>query len=152
MRHDENNELLTDAIRVIYLELSKLDEILEKPVTDMTDLEKWAVFFKYANVPTCRKIVNKIIESKEVLQMAGELLISVSQDEHERAVNRSRRMYQTDLQSDMATAEDNGELRGRLAVARNLMKRNRPIDEIIEDTGLTREEVEKLTTVSHEQD
>ena len=78
--------------------------------------------------------------------MAGELLISVSQDEHERAVNRSRRMYQTDLQSDMATAEDNGELRGRLAVARNMMKRNWSIDEIIEYTGLTREEVEKLTS------
>jgi predicted transposase/invertase (TIGR01784 family) len=151
MRHDEDNELLTDAIRVIYLELSKLDEILEKPVADMTDLEKWAVFFRYANVPTHRETVNKIIESKEAFQMAGELLMSVSQDERERAVNRSRRMYQTDLQSDMATAEDNGELRGRLAVARNLMKRNRPIDEIIEDTGLTREEVEKLT-ISHEQD
>jgi hypothetical protein len=58
MRHDEDNELLTDAIRVIYLELSKLDEILKKPVNAMTDLEKWAVF-------------------------------------------RSRRMFQTDMQSDM---------------------------------------------------
>jgi len=159
MRHDKYNDLLTDAIRVIYLELSKLDEILEKPVADMTDLEKWAVFIRYANIPAHRETVNKIIESKEALQMAGELLMSVSQDERERAVNRSRRMYQTDLQSDMATAEDNGRAKGRiegefvkaLAVARNLMRRNRPIEEIIEDTGLTREEVEKLT-ISHEQD
>jgi DNA-binding phage protein len=30
------------------------------------------------------------------------------------------------------------------AIAGNMLKRNRPIDEIIEDTGLTREEVEKL--------
>ena len=29
-------------------------------------------------------------------------------------------------------------------VARKLLSRNRPIDEIIEDTGLTREEVENL--------
>jgi len=48
MRHDEDNGLLTDAIRVIYLELSKLDEVLKKPVSDMTDLEKWAIFFRYA--------------------------------------------------------------------------------------------------------
>ena len=89
----------------------------------------------------------------EVLQMAGDLLMSVSQDERERAVLRSRRMFQTDLQSDMATAEDRGRAEGRVegefakavAVARKMMKRNRPIDEIIEDTGLTREEVEKLT-------
>ncbi|MCL1874191.1 MAG: hypothetical protein FWF85_08770 [Clostridiales bacterium] len=30
------------------------------------------------------------------------------------------------------------------SIARNMLKRNRPIDEIAEDTGLTREEVEGL--------
>jgi predicted transposase/invertase (TIGR01784 family) len=81
--------------------------------------------------------------------MAGSLLMSVSKDEREQAVYRSRRMYQTDMQSNIATAEDRGRKDGRqegvLAVARNMIKRNRPIDEIIEDTGLTREEVEKLS-------
>jgi predicted transposase/invertase (TIGR01784 family) len=38
-----------------------------------------------------------------------------------------------------------GRQEGALAIARNMMKRNRPIDEIIEDTGLTREEVESLS-------
>ena len=160
MRHDEDNELLTDSIHVVYLELSKLDGILKKTVNDMTDLEKWALFFKYANESTCRQTMNEIIKTKEALQMAGELLLTVSQDERERAINRSRRMYQTDMQSNLATAEDRGRAEGRdegraegraegesakaLAVARNMMKRNRPIDEIIEDTGLTREEVENL--------
>jgi len=152
MRHDEDNERLSDAINVIFVELSKLDEILKKSVSDMTDMEKWAVFLRYANVPTHRETVNKIIETKEVLQMAGDLLMSVSQDERERAHFRSRRMFETDLASDMATAEDIGRAEGRAegeltkayAIARKMMKRNRPIDEIIEDTGLTREEVEYL--------
>jgi predicted transposase/invertase (TIGR01784 family) len=150
MRHDYDNELLSDAIQAIYVELSMLDEILKKSVSDMTDMEKWAIFIRYASVPTYRETVNKIIESKEVLQMAGELLLSISQDERERAVFRSRRMYQTDLQSNLATAEDRGILKGRavgrVEVAKNMLKRNRPIDEIVEDTGLTREEVEKLRT------
>ena len=140
MRHDTTNELLSDAIHVIYVELSKLKEVIKKPVDDMTDLEKWAVFFRYANVPEYRETVNKVIESKEVLKMAGNLLMSVSKDEHERAINRSRRMYQSDLESNLATAED----RKAFAIARNLLKRNRPIDEIIEDTGLTIEEVKSL--------
>ena len=80
-------------------------------------------------------------------------MMSVSQDERERAVYRSRKMYQSDLQSDMSTAEDRGRAEGRaegefakaLAVAKNMIKRNRPIDEIIEDTGLTREELENLS-------
>ena len=37
-----------------------------------------------------------------------------------------------------------GEERKAREIAKNMMKRNRPIDEIIEDTGLTREEVENL--------
>ena len=35
LRHDGDNELLTDAIHVIYIELSKLQEIMKKSVADM---------------------------------------------------------------------------------------------------------------------
>lgn len=148
MRHDEDNELLSDAIHIVYVELSKLDEIMKKSVSDMTDLEKWAVFFKYASEPTSRETVNKVIESKEALQMAGNLLMSISQDERERAVFRSRRMYQTDMESNIATAEDRGRKEGALdkalAIAKNLLSRNMPIDQIVEITGLTLEELESL--------
>ncbi|MCI9456709.1 MAG: hypothetical protein HFE44_07005 [Oscillospiraceae bacterium] len=40
--------------------------------------------------------------------MAGNLLMSISQDENEHAVFRSRRMYESDLISNLATAEDVG--------------------------------------------
>ena len=76
--------------------------------------------------------------------MAGNLLMSISQDERERAVFRSRRMYQTDLQSNLATAEDRGERKGRIEVARNLLKINLPLEQISAATGLTAEEVESL--------
>lgn len=121
LRHDKDNELLSDAIHVVFVELSKLQEVMEKHVDDMTDLEKWAIFFQYANEPKYRETVNEVIASKEVLQMAGNLLMSISQDERERAVFRSRRMYQTDLQSDLATAEDRGHTRATLDLIQNLM-------------------------------
>jgi predicted transposase/invertase (TIGR01784 family) len=140
VRHDMDNELLNNAIRWVFIELSKLDEILMKPVETMTDLEKFAVFFQYAPSQEHRETVNRVIESEEVLQVAGNLLMSISQSERERAIFRSRRKFQTDMESNMATALDNRSAE----IARNLLKRNRPIDEIVEDTGLTREEVEKL--------
>ena len=126
LRHDEDNELLSDAIQVVYVELSKLQEIMKKSVDDMTDLEKWAVFFQYASEPNHRETVNKVIASKEVLQMAGNRLMSISQDERERAVFRSRRMFQTDMQSDLATAEDRrgraeGRAEGVLSAIQSLM-------------------------------
>ncbi|MCL1852126.1 MAG: Rpn family recombination-promoting nuclease/putative transposase [Peptococcaceae bacterium] len=140
MRHDTDNGLLHDAIHAVFVELSKLDEVLKKPVDEMTDLEKWAVFFRYANVPEYREVANKVIESKEVLKMAGTLLTGISKDERERAIFRSRRMYQSDQDSNMATTRKEE----RLIIAKNLLGLDMPIEKIVLATGLTREEVEGL--------
>ena len=152
MRHDKNNELLSDAIQIVYVELSKLHEIMKKSVYDMTDLEKWAIFFQYANEPTYRDTVNKVIESKEALKMAGNLLMSISQDERERAVFRSRKMYQTDRESDLATVEDRGKKIGKeigrlernTEIAQNMLSEGLSFDTIMRCTGLTRHEIENL--------
>jgi len=110
------------------------------------------VFFEYADNPLYRETVNKVIESEEVLTVASNLLMNISQDERERAIFRSRKKFQMDHASDIATAEDRGIRKGRsegekkaqFEFALKLLKRNRPVDEIVEDTGLTREEVEGL--------
>ena len=164
LRHDEDGALLCNAIQMIFVELSKLQEIMKKTVGEMTELEKWAVFFRYAADPSQRETVNKVIASKEVLQVAGNLLMGISQDERERAIFRSRKMYQTDQQSNLATAEDRGERRGlargraegraegrvkgraerNLEIAQNLLRIDLPLDQIAIATGLTVEEVEHL--------
>lgn len=148
LRNDEDNELLTDAIRVVYVELSKLREVLDKPIEEMTDLEKWAIFFRYANVPKYRSIVNNLIESKEALNMASELLMSISQDEHERALFRSRRMAETDRISDLATAEDRGIRIGRqerdIEIAKAMLADGESIEKIMRYTSLKKLEIEKL--------
>ena len=152
----QDGELLSDAIQIVYVELSKLKEIMKKSVSDMTDMEKWAVFFQYASEPTERATVNKVIESKEALQMAGDLLMSISKDERERAVFRSRRMYQTDLASNLATAEDRGERRGieigerrgaqnrSIEIARRMLHAGETVEKTVLYSGLTAEEVEAL--------
>ena len=148
LRHDTTGELLTDAISVTFVELSKLDEVVKKPVSDMTDLEKWSVFFQYAPDPEHREMVNKVIESKEVLQVAGNLLMSISQNEQERAIFRSRKKFQTDMQSNWATAEDNGRkiglVEGKIEVARNALEMKLAVADIAKLTGLTCEEIERL--------
>ena len=160
LRHDKDNELLSNAVQIYYIELSKLKGLLKKPVEAMADLEKWAIFFRYANDGNCREKVNEIIKSKEALQMAGELLMSISQDERERAVVRSRRMYQTDLQSNLATAEDRGRRLGRqeglqeglqegrsernFEIARMMLSAGEPMEKVMSYTGLTRQEITQL--------
>ena len=76
--------------------------------------------------------------------MARELLQTISRDENERARFRARRKFQMDMEHSLIAARDEG----IISVAKNLLKRNRPIDEISEDTGLTREEIEDLRVVN----
>ena len=131
---------MSDAISLTFVELSKLSEIVKKPVGEMTALDKWSVFFQYAPDPNYREAVNKVIESEEVLQVAGELLMSISQNEQERAIFRSRKKFQTDLQSDLATAEDRGRAEGILMSIQNLM----------DGMGLTIEQAMNILKVSEE--
>lgn len=144
LRHDTTGELLSNAISLTFVELSKLGEVVKKPISDMSVLDKWSVFFQYAPDLEHRDVVNRVIESEEVLQVAGNLLMSISQNERERAIFRSRRKFQTDLQSDLATAEDRGRVERSFEIARNLLKISLPLEQISIATGLTREEVENL--------
>lgn len=84
--------------------------------------------------------------------MVGNLLMSISQDERERAVFRSRRMYQTDYESDMVTSWDNGKqegkregkIEGKIEVAQSMLADGEPVDKISMYTGLTREEINRI--------
>ena len=96
--------------------------------------------------------------------MAGEVLMSISKDERERAIFRNRRIALANYESDMVTAERigraaglvegeakgratglvEGEAKGHANVARNLMKMNMPIEQIAIVTGLTTAEIKAL--------
>ncbi|MDR0616494.1 MAG: hypothetical protein LBG29_06765 [Synergistaceae bacterium] len=41
---------------------------------DMTDLEKWALFLQYANVPEYREAVNKVTDSKPTMTISRLML------------------------------------------------------------------------------
>jgi len=50
-------------------------------------------------------------KDRKEIAMAASLLREISKDEHERARLRSRRMYETDKESDRLTSEEIGERR-----------------------------------------
>jgi len=96
---------LDGRTQIITLELSKLDEIVEKPIQDMTVSERWAVFFEYLTDRKRRDKINSIAESEEGIAMASHVLMNVSKDEAERARLESEYKYQMDLQSQLVTAK-----------------------------------------------
>jgi predicted transposase/invertase (TIGR01784 family) len=58
--------------------------------------------------------------------------------------DKSRRDHATLLHAAIEEGETRGEARSRTEIARNMKKRGRPLDQIVEDTGLSVEEIAKL--------
>jgi predicted transposase/invertase (TIGR01784 family) len=167
---DEDGAELSDAVGIVFVELSKLGSVVKKPVGEMTGVEMWSVFFGLASDPEHRGLLNEMIAAKEEIKMASELLTSISKDEIERAHYRSRKMYLMDMEhaeavrrnefneiikrmeeaikesrkEGMEKGREEEREEGRKREARNMLRRNRPIDEIAEDTGLTRAEIDAL--------
>lgn len=76
--------------------------------------------------------------------ITGELLMSISQNEQERAIFRSRRKFQTDYESDMTTSWDNGGKSKAFEIALKAIEMNMTNDIIVKLTGLSAKEVENL--------
>jgi len=168
MRHDTDNELLHNAIQSIFVELTKLKEVLKKPIEQMTNMERFAIFLKYADNPRYRETVNDVIKSKEELIVASEVLQSISRDERERAIFQSRLKARMDTESNLASAKQNGinegivkgrtegiaqgrkagiiegRKEGIISVARNALLKGMLIADIADLTGLTHKEIENI--------
>jgi predicted transposase/invertase (TIGR01784 family) len=160
---DKNGILLSDAVGIVFIELSKLGDIIKKPVKDMTGAEMWSVFFGHASEPKYRGILEQMIEAKEEIKMASELLMDISKDEIERAHYRSRKMYLMDeehkaavrrkamekLQNEVLKSKNEAirsKAEGKIEVAGKLLDMNLSVESIMEATELTRPEIEALLT------
>ena len=132
--------LLTDQLNMVIIELSKLNNILNKPIENLSSFEMWSLFIKFANNPMHKKLINDIIKVKEEIGMAKELLREISKDEHERARYRSRRMAETDRISDLLTSEEKGRIEGR---AEGKIEGKKEVLALFKQ-GLTLEEIEKI--------
>ena len=84
--------------------------------------------------------------------MAGNILMEQAINEYYtitaspefREKERLREKARHDEAQALYHAKQEGAIERSIEIARKLLKRNRPIDEIIEDTGLTSAEIENL--------
>ncbi|GHV12826.1 hypothetical protein FACS1894219_06510 [Clostridia bacterium] len=132
--------------------MTKLAEIMEKPVSDMSDAEEWSAFFAFAGDPKYKDKLEEICADREEIQMTNNMLGTLSRDPDVIAQMRSRKKYQMDIESDRAATFDEGLVEGErkgkneqaITIAKKMLSKNKPIDEIIEFTELTHEQIAKL--------
>jgi predicted transposase/invertase (TIGR01784 family) len=138
--------------RIITLELSKLGEVVKKPIKNMNAPERWGAFFQYLRDKSKRGIINEIIRQEEGIAMASQVLMTISRDEVERARLISEEKYILDTQSKLVHAKRQGKAEGikkglaeeKLEIARKMKQAGRPFTEIAEFTGLSPEAIKQM--------
>ena len=104
----------------------------------------WLRFFRAET----REELDMIANASPAIQKATARVLKLSKDERARLIHeyevRARRDERARTNYAVASAVSGAVSGERIAIARNLLKRNRPIAEIAEDTGLSFDEIEKL--------
>ena len=139
---------LNGRSRIITLELSKTDMVVEKPVEGMNPKEYWAVYLRYLTDKGKRRKINEILEAEEGIAMASEVLLGISRDEIERARLMSEYKYELDAQSKLVHAKREGRKEGikesQEQIARNALAKGASVEFVRDITGLSTEEIENL--------
>jgi predicted transposase/invertase (TIGR01784 family) len=120
--------------RIIVIELEKLEEVLSKSVSEMSQIERWVLFVAYSTDRTKRAIINEIINKEEGVAMAAQVMLTVSRDEKERAALESEYKAAVDRQSE------------RIVIERRVRKEEREKAE-----SILKEEREKTKTILKEE-
>jgi len=123
----------SDIIELHTLELRKLPQ-----GTDGTELYDWA---KFIDAETEEELT-MLAEKNPQIGKAVVKLRELSADERARDLFERREK----ARRDMVAREKWAVKKSQFEIARKLLKRNRPIEEIMEDTDLTSEEIESLQT------
>ena len=147
------NVSLNGRTRIVTLELSKLDKVVEKSTSEMNISERWAVFLEYLTDKSKRDKINEILENEEGIAMAGQVLMKVSRDEEERARLLRDEKIELDYQSGMVTAQRIGFKKGlkeghkeeREEIARNALAEGLSLEAIQRITGLDLETLKNLS-------
>ncbi len=134
---NQNGKTFYDKLTYIYLEMPNF----KKNEADLKSrIEQWLYFIKYLeDFQTIPNIFNDEVFSKAFEKAEIAKYGAIELDNYENSLKSYR-----DLKGIIDTALDEGKLEGKLESARSFKRLGISIETIIEATGLTKEEIEKL--------
>lgn len=144
MGYQEEEEIATKDLEMHFIEIPKF---IKKNPEAKTKIEQWLWLLAGRE----EKLAMAKKENKE-LEKAMDIIDEMSRDEKEWELYESRRLAIMDYNTGMIKAREEGEAKGRekgekkskSEIAKKLLAKKMPIDEIIEITELTKEEIEKI--------
>jgi len=131
----ESGVLLTDNLEIHTLEVPKARKLNE--CNKKSELLNWMKFFDVKTEEELKMLAQK----SPTMQKATLRLLELSADEKARQLYDARLKEQRD-----SYAREKGAI---FTIAKNMLRRGRPIEEIVEDTGLTYDEVKYVQNADY---
>ena len=144
---DKNGREISDDMQITYIELEKTAYMLEKPPEELTNAECWALFLRYASYNDKQEILEKIAEKNRGVGMATNVLKYMSKSEIERMAYEDALLAEIDHEAEIdfavREAREDERKRNLIEMAKKMIKRGIPLKDVLEDTGLTVEEIDE---------
>jgi predicted transposase/invertase (TIGR01784 family) len=132
----ERGLLLTDALEIHFVDMVKFRRLGEKDIRN-DPLHRWLAYFDQGSPG---ELIEEVIKMDAGIQKAQERLVVVTNDKEALREYHLREM----ALSDWTSGVNHARREEQKAIARRMKARGRLLAEIVEDTGLTVEQIEKL--------
>lgn len=143
-KEGSSNMVLSDIVELHFIELGKLD--FTKSPEDMTLLEIFSAFLKIAGNPEMDEYVRRLSESnQEVIRMTADVYSKVTADERAQAIADSRDIYEHDLATRFAEAEERGRMDGEIKTILKFVSSGYiTVETAAEELGMSVDEIKGL--------
>ena len=136
--------LLTDALEIHFIDMKKFKALPDKDIKN-NSLHRWLTFFDQ-NVSD--DTLKELMAMDTAIYKANEKMEFLANDKEVLRLYHLREMAQIDYDSGMRKAKDEGRTEGKaeekIEVARNALKMNMSVDDIMKLTGLSRQQIEDI--------
>lgn len=141
MGYEQEEEIASKELEMHFIEIPKF---IKKDPEAKTKLEKW--LWLLAGREDKLEMAKK---KDEDIKKAMDIIEEMSMDEKEWDLCRAREIaildYNTGILEAKEEGEEQGERKKQLEIAKKMLERNKTIEEIMDITELTKEEIEKLS-------
>ena len=143
---NQNNITLAGRLNILYFDLVKLRrQVRNKAVRKMTKLEKWGLYFSYADDESRQNLIKQIVKSEAGIMAADTILTNMSENDDNWALQFSLWKARLDYNTPIENAHKRGFSEAIEQTTTNLLKMHKLTNEqIAQVTGLPLEKVLEL--------
>ena len=142
IKHDKNNNILTDLMEYHFVELSKFDK--SKPAELQNRFEKWLHILKFGDYyRSGSELPGELKKEKGICEVIKQMS-TANTDEQMRYELLAREMFLSDLATDLDAAEKKGIAKGKAEDAINMLQDGLTVEKVCKYTGLSADLVDNL--------